>query len=640
MGVWLGVGEGSELERACERAGARGERVERVAGAAEAAARLAAPPTPTLILVAAADAATARERVAAVRGPVRGQAATVVALVPGLAAAEAALAEGAALALPAPYSDEVLAATLSAAAHLAAHAGAATAEQAPDPGLEVLFERNPNPMWFFDVDTLRFLAVNDAAVRKYGFSRDEFLAMTLRDIRPPEELPRLLEATAHTSPVPGRTLGWRHRAKDGRIFQVEIISSPVVYRGRPCELVLPHDVTEREELLRREGELRAQLAAQDRMATLGTLAAAVAHEVNNPLTWVLANVAWLEARAAAARGGDQAEQDAVREIGTGLRRIHALVRDLRSLSLGDEADVGPCDVARAVRGAVSIAAGEIRLRAALTLDLPEGLPPAAAGEARLGQVILNLLTNAAQAIAAGDVARNLIRIAARQEGGRLVIEVADSGSGIAPETLPRIFDPFFTTKRAGEGTGLGLWIVRRILGPIGGTVEALPRAPRGTIMRVTVPVASAAARAPEAAEPARAAAPPPNPDLRVPAAAARPRLLVVDDEPLVGRAVQRLLRDSAEIEVESSGRAAVARLAAGERFDVLLCDVMMPELPGPELHAEIARIDPGAAEAMVFMTGGAYTPREQAFLASVPNRCLEKPLDLAALRALLRGRAS
>jgi nitrogen-specific signal transduction histidine kinase/CheY-like chemotaxis protein len=395
--------------------------------------------------------------------------------------------------------------------------------------------------------------------------------------------------------------------------------------------VLPHDVTEREELLRREEELRAQLAARDRMASVGALAAAVAHEVNNPLTWVLANVAWLEERAGTAPGARDpaAEGEAVREIGAGLRRIHALVRDLRSLSLGDEADRGPSEVAAAVRSAVSIAAGEIRSRAALALDLPVALPAAAVGEARLGQVLLNLLTNAAQAIPPGDPGRNVIRVGARASSGKIVIDVADSGAGIRPEVLPRIFEPFFTTKAHGEGTGLGLWIVRRILDPLGGTIEALPHAPRGTIMRITLPAAARAAAA-EAVAPA---------EEPTPRRAGRPRLLVVDDEPLVGRAVKRLLRDAADVEVESDGRAALGRIARGERFDLVLCDVMMPELPAPDLHAALARLDRRAADALVFMTGGAYAPREQAFLASVPNRCLEKPLDLRELRALLAGRA-
>ena len=152
-------------------------------------------------------------------------------------------------------------------------------------------------------------------------------------------------------------------------------------------------------------------------------------------------------------------------------------------------------------------------------------------------------------------------------------------------------------------------------------------------MRVTLP-AAVSAPAPAAAPAGRAA--------RRPAAAParRPRVLLVDDEPLVGRAVQRLLADTAEVQVECSGRAAVARLAAGERFDVVRGDVMMPELAAPDLHAAVARIDPAAAAAIVFMTGGAFTPREQAFLAAVPNRCLEKPLDVRALRALLAARSA
>jgi len=645
----LGVGGGPNLEAACALVRVGGGDVERVATGAEALERLARPPTPDLIVVEdpGGDAAALVRRV---REHARGEAAAVLALAPDLAAARAALEAGAALALPGAPGDDVLAAAIDAAARTRA-AGAV------EPGAGLLFERNPNPLWFYDVDTLRFLGVNDAAVEKYGFSRDEFLSMTLEDIRPAEDRLRLREATARLPAAPARSFGWRHRTKGGRVFPVEIISSPAVYRGRACELILPHDVSDREAALRREEELLAQLAAQDRMASIGALAAAVAHEVNTPLTYVLANVAYLEARLgeAPARGLPAAPEqaaDAVGEVASGLRRIQALMRDLRTLSLGEEADRGPCDAANAVRSAAAIAAGEIRARAALALDLPDGLPPAAASEARLGQVMLNLLTNAAHSIPHGAASDNVIRVSARAEGGRIALEVADTGTGIAPDVLPRIFEPFFTTKRAGEGTGLGLWIVRRVLGPLGGEVVALPHAPRGTVMRVTLPAAAPAAAhapSPEAALPtAPAHAPSPEaapPTARAPApsppsSASRPRLLVVDDEPLVGRAIQRLLRDVADAEVEPSGRAALARFARGERFDLVLCDVMMPELPAPELHARLSAIDPAAAAGLVFMTGGAFTPREQAFLASVPNRCLEKPLDLAELRALLRARRS
>ncbi len=619
----IGGGSLDPIREVLER---RGHDVVRVSGGAAAADALARGPTPDLVFIEAPHAAAAAEGIRALRSHVRGEASALVAFVPE-EAVEPSLEAGAHIALPSPSPRAQIVAAIATAERAAPQIRAAAAPA--DPGHELFFTRNPHPMWFYDLDTLAFVAVNDAAVRKYGWSREEFLRMTIKDIRPPEDVERLLRATSHVPFGLDHTKGWRHRARDGRVFHVEIISYPAPYAGRACELVLAHDVSDRIEAEHRLEELRAQVALSDRMASLGTLAAGVAHEINNPLTFVVANLAFARDRLAGLRGDDVAAvAEALGDAADGAQRVRAIARDLKGFARSDRAAVGPVDVARAAQSAVALAANELKHRARLVLDVA-GVPPVRASEPRLAQVLLNLVVNAAHAIPVGHAAENAVTISARREGDLVAVEVSDTGPGVPAEVRGRIFDPFFTTKPAGEGTGLGLWVCRRIVTEFGGTIDLLPPGRRGAAFRIQLPVAHP--------PPAPAVAPPALAPAREPGR--RPRILVVDDEPLVGRAVRRSLLDVAEVEVEESSRAALARIERGERFDLVLCDVMMPELSGPELHAAIERLDPALAHRVVFMTGGAFSAPEQEFLARVANVCLEKPLDPARLLALLAAAA-
>jgi PAS domain S-box-containing protein len=475
-------------------------------GAAEALARIS---TPELVILEAAGPASAAGLVRAVRSHVRGEAAALLALVPE-EAVEAALGAGADLALPSPLSRSILAAAIASLGR------AAGSPRAPgggsDTGQDIYFLRNPNPMWFYDVDSLRFVAVNDAAVQKYGYSREEFLAMTIKEIRPPEELDRLLLVTRHVERGLNTTPGWRHRARDGRIFHVEIISYPVRYAGRTCELVLAHDVTERVEAARELEELRAQLTISDRMASIGTLASGVAHEINNPLTWIVANLAFAAEQLPAFRAPSdevgRTVRDALLEAAAGARRVKTIVRDLKAFSRADEDALGPVELRAVVAASVGVAANELMHRAQVVVDVDDA-PPVLANEARLGQVILNLIVNAAHAIPDGDAARQEIRITAAREGDRVSLVVSDTGPGIAPAIADRIFEPFFTTKPVGQGTGLGLWVCRRVLAALGGSIELLPSTGHGAAFRVLLPVAPAGLPLPVPV--AASAAPAPGP---------------------------------------------------------------------------------------------------------------------------------
>ena len=213
----------------------------------------------------------------------------------------------------------------------------------------------------------------------------------------------------------------------------------------------------------------------------------------------------------------------------------------------------------------------------------------------------------------------------RDAGESVIVEVSDTGCGIPPAERAKLFEPFFTTKPAGQGTGLGLAICQRIVEAHGGRIEVESEPGRGSTFRVFLPTAAAAT--PERVEaPATEVAP-----------GRRGRILVVDDELLLCRLMERALAAEHEVVTCTRARDALTRIVAGERFDLLFCDLMMPEMTGMELHQALDEAAPDQAERTIFLTGGAFTPGAGEFLARVPNPRLEKPFDLRSLRALVRA---
>jgi CheY-like chemotaxis protein len=238
---------------------------------------------------------------------------------------------------------------------------------------------------------------------------------------------------------------------------------------------------------------------------------------------------------------------------------------------------------------------------------------------------LNLIVNAAQAIHEGNTEQNVIRVVTKMEGGRVAVEIHDTGCGIAPETLPRLFDAFFTTKPVGVGTGLGLSICHRIITNLGGEIQVESQVDKGTTFRVLLEPATVEE---EAAVPLPDVTPPPR----------RGKVLVIDDEPMIVKALQRLLLEEHQVTVAPSAGDARARILSGERYDVILCDLMMPQMTGMDLHAALLQEQPEQASRMVFLTGGAFTPDARAFLDAVPNQRVEKPFDTQHLRAIINDR--
>jgi PAS domain S-box-containing protein len=377
--------------------------------------------------------------------------------------------------------------------------------------------------------------------------------------------------------------------------------------------------------------VEAQLMIAERMASVGTLAAGVAHEINNPLAYVISSLELGAEQVRAARGGSGSEglhelAELLGEARQGAERIRKIVGALKTFSRADEERRAPIDVRQALDVAVDIAFTEIRHRARLVKEYRD-VPLVEADEARLTQVFINLLVNAAQAIPEGQADRHEIHLSTgRDEAGRAVLAIRDTGAGMSPEVLLRIFDPFFTTKPIGVGSGLGLSICHGIISALDGEITVKSEPGRGTLVLVSLPPASPAAPRPD-----RALTPTPGRGL-----ALKGRVLIVDDDMLVGKALRRALKDN-DVTVLTDAREARSRVLGGERFDLILCDLMMPEMTGMELHAELAREAPEQAERMIFVTGGAFTEAAAAFLERIPNPRLAKPFDIAKLRELARG---
>jgi PAS domain S-box-containing protein len=390
------------------------------------------------------------------------------------------------------------------------------------------------------------------------------------------------------------------RADGGRVL-VEARAMQITFDGAPCNVIVARDVTE-------TTQMREKLALAERMAALGTLAAGTGHEINNPLAFVLSNLDYALPQVE----GDLA--DALRDAHDGAMRIRQIVRDLLTFC-GRPASTAATDLRGAVDFAARMAQNEIRHRAQLEVEVPA--VRVEAQESSLGQVILNLLINAAQAIPEGNAQANRIRITARCEPDEVVVEVSDTGRGMDADTMRRAFDPFFTTKKVGQGTGLGLSICHRLVTDMGGQIVIESQLGGGTTARVTLRRAAGQALAAAAANatPQR-----------------RARVLVVDDEPAIARAIRRMLPEC-EVAATCRGSEAVAMSEGAPGYDLILCDMMMPDMSGMDVYEELHRR--GGSARVAFLTGGAFTERARAFLASVPNPVLEKPVTAAQLRELI-----
>jgi PAS domain S-box-containing protein len=463
----------------------------------------------------------------------------------------------------------------------------------------------------------RFLWANAAAARTLGVERPEdlvgveVLAFVHSDDR--ETISRRLVAPADST-----TAGeFRVVRRDGTIVVCDFAATQAIeFEGSPARMLIAADVTERV-------RAREQLALADRMASLGTLAASVAHEINNPLTYVQLNLQTIARDVA--RGDRTSVESATSMALEGVGRVRSIVGDLRTFARADEESVGAVDLVDVVESTMRLAGKSIEATARFDRVLAP-IPRVRGNRARLGQVVLALVLNAHEAVEERGGEGGIVRIATSCERDHAILEVADNGVGIAPHDLPRVMEPFFTTKPVGQGTGLGLAICHRIVSAFGGTITIDSDPAREgfrTVVRVSLPIDQEA----EAGEPSS-----------MPVSTSRRRILVIDDEPQLGRALERLLAEEHDVELVTDGQAALDRLAHGEHVDLVLCDLMMPDVDGIEVFERTRARNPDLARRFVFMSGGAFTPRSRAFMAACKNPRVEKPFTIDAVRTLLLRR--
>jgi len=490
--------------------------------------------------------------------------------------------------------------------------------------LRQLFDALPDAVFVASLRGIRYL--NTAAIRLLGLQNaSQLLGRRLETFVAPSHLDALQSLMAEfllTGGARPRCTEVEFVTESGHALVAETSWVEEVFEGERCVVCVARNVLERRDLL-------LQVAQADRLSMVSTLAAGVAHEVNNPLTYVLMNLdKCLDGLPpdGSANGRISVDQlrAALREALEGVQRVRTIVRDLNRFSRFD-AQTSLVDVNDSVRKALQLASAELRYRATVVQSLTD-LPPVRATEGHLVQVLLNLLLNAAEAIEHGSPDRNRVSVSTTVSGGNVVIAVEDTGCGIPAEMRERLFDPFFTTKHGGRGTGLGLFVCYNYVRELGGEIRV--ESDGATWSRFSVALPSAL----PAQEPSvRALATPPMDPISG-------RILVIDDEEIIRIGVVAALRKTNTVDAVDSAEEALARIDRGEHYDLVLCDLQMPGLPGSRFYAALAARYPHLVERVIFMTGGAFTHEAKQFLEDVDPPVLAKPFTLKELRQTLWDR--
>jgi len=469
----------------------------------------------------------------------------------------------------------------------------------------------------------RIVATNKAARELYRLPADGAVGRRLLEFVAPEGLEVVNRHIATRSPDPYESVGLR---ADGTKFPAAVHARSAMFRSQPVRLAAIRDLTETR-------RLQERLAFSDRLASVGTLAAGVAHEINNPLAFISLNLESVIEKLAAAPPLSVAEikeaLEALQDARTGAVRVQDIVRDLKTFSRADHDPKTRVSLGPVIAYAARMAAAELRHRARVVIELGE-LPSVLGSETRLGQVFLNLLVNAAQALPPGAADKNVVSVSAEARSENVVVSVSDTGAGIPAEMLGRIFDPFVTTNA--HGSGLGLAICHGIVSQLGGTIEVESVVGSGSTFRVTLPVA------PLDAVPAEA---PPSVPPKV--AVTRARVLIIDDEPMLLRVMTRLIEQKHDVVAMLSAELALTALERGEHFDVVLCDLLMPAMTGMDFYAQLVERFPAVAERVVFLSGGVFTRQAQAFMRTMSRPLVDKPFSReslhGAVEAVLAGAA-
>jgi PAS domain S-box-containing protein len=434
---------------------------------------------------------------------------------------------------------------------------------------------------------------------------------------PPSERPRL-QALFEQVLATGKATTYELEMEglDGQSVTYSNHLGPIILDGEVAGAVLiARDITQSK-------ATEAQMMVADRMTSAGTLAAGLGHEINTPLVAVTINLELAQQQTELL--GPSAAPLAVMlaDAREAAERVRAIVRDLQVFSRAADDDRGSAELRTVLESTLRSALPEIRYRTNVTCEHGE-VPRVRGNPSRLGQVFLNLLINAAQAMGEGDARRNDLRIRTRMDAsGRVAVDFTDTGPGMSAEVQRRLFTPFFTTKPAGVGTGLGLAVCQSIVAGCGGEIRVASELGKGSTFTVLLQPAVAHPAAPE-------------PITSLPSAAETSAVMVIDDEALVLSAIRRMLTPEHRVDTFTDAREALRRLGTGARYDTILCDLMMPNMSGMELYEALRAKQPDHAERLVFMTGGVFSAAARAFLDRVSNERIEKPFEVNVLRRVV-----
>ncbi|QDG53598.1 PAS domain S-box protein [Persicimonas caeni] len=457
--------------------------------------------------------------------------------------------------------------------------------------------------------------VNRAFEEKTGWSFDEVKGKTPAEVlrsgeHSDEYYDQIWEHIQTGEPWIGRMIS---EAKDGRRLIQEMLITPI----KDDDGEITHFIAVKRDVTKRI-QLETQLLEADRLAAVGRLAAGVGHEINNPLSYVLANIEYLKRMIGKLE--DSVEQatlaemsEVLDEAAQGATQIRDVVRLLSKMARPQDSS-GQVDLEKVLNFALQLVGHELKHRVELDVECDE-LAPVIGNKSRLTQVFVNLLINAVQSIEVGHRSEHKISVRGYMDDGEVVVQVSDNGRGIPDAIVQRIFEPFFTTKEVGQGTGMGLSICYGIVTDLGGTISVDSEEGVGTTFEVRLPPAQLPSDATSTLS-----------DKESSVADSALHVLFVDDDALIRRVAERFLTKHHALVMASSGAEAL-ELLQGVDFDVVVCDLMMPEMDGRELYARCVELDLPCQDRFVFITGGAFTEEAARFAETVDASTVLKPFS-------------
>jgi two-component system, cell cycle sensor histidine kinase and response regulator CckA len=503
--------------------------------------------------------------------------------------------------------------------HEAERDGAVAALRASEQLHRLLFEGSPLPSWVFDPESLRFLAVNPAMVMLHGYSKDELLAMRLSELKPPEDVPSLVEGVATAEVGSTCRVGTqRHRAKDGRVIEIDVTSHVVMFEGKRAIIGVGLDVTER-------SSVEEQLRQSQKMEAVGRLAGGIAHDLNNILAVILSSASFVRDRL----GTAHALAPEVDDIEAAAGRAAALTQQLLAFSRKQPRKPKPLALNAVVTDLEKMLSRIVGEDIVMSAHLATNLGTVVADAAQVEQVLMNLVVNARDAMPRGGrlaiETNNVVVDAGHAKlldaapGRYVVLAVSDTGCGMDAATQQRIFEPFFTTKQVGTGSGLGLSTVFGIVRQSDGAITVYSERDRGSTFRVYLPrvdeVVPEVVTSPGRPEPIRGSG----------------TVLLVEDDPYVRRVIRRQLEalGYALIEVPDARSALAVVRDPARTIDLLVTDLVMPGMDGRALAIQVTTARPGLR--VLYMSGYTeYSAMKTAALAP-DDHFVAKPFTAAVL---------